>query len=235
MPVPWYERRFLGLDFETTDKLPEVARIVSAALVVVNGAGQVIKSWYQLVKQAQPIPAEATGIHHVTTEQANAEGIDLSPLLRTIGTSLAWAFPRAVPVVIYNAPYDWTVLYEEICRAGVLEVAMRAHIIDPLLIDRHCDQYRKGSRKLADVAPQYLFDRAETTAKALGWHDARTDALLSCLVARQQAIQFQHLRQFTLPQLHAQQVEWYATWRDGVNAHWKAKGDDKHEDRSWPR
>ena len=72
----WTSGEVLGFDFETTgvDRFTDVP--VSYALVYVVG-GIVVRSWSGLIDPGREIPAEATEVHGISTEQARDEGMPL--------------------------------------------------------------------------------------------------------------------------------------------------------------
>ena len=69
----------------------------------------------------------------------------------------------------------WPFVLAEAQRHGV-SIA-KPDIVDPLVIDRAVDRYRRGSRRLDAVAAHYGHDPAQA-------HDARTDAIARALGAQ---------------------------------------------------
>lgn len=175
--TPWWEQRMVGFDLETTAADPEEARIVVAAVVEVGaGLPPVSRSW--LVDPGIPIPAEATAVHGITTEQAREAGYFAGDVIAELVEHLARR-PEGAALVDYNAPFDVTILDREARRYGVEPLTDRGPllVVDPLVIDKHLDRYRSGSRKLADVAARYGADLDGDG------HDADFDALLACRLA----------------------------------------------------
>lgn len=89
------------------------------------------------------------------------------------------------PVVIYNAPYDLTVLDRECRRHGLATVADRCEddnvelrVVDPLVIDKAADRDRKGSRTLPAVCAHHGIPFRETDA-----HTSHGDALAAARLA----------------------------------------------------
>ena len=58
----------------------------------------------------------------------------------------------ASPSSIYNAPYDLTLLNARRVRHGIDPLELPAPVIDPLVIDKAVDRYRKGKRTLEAAA-----------------------------------------------------------------------------------
>ena len=105
--------------------------------------------------------------------------------------------------MIYNAPDDWQLLIAEARR---YEVAVpRVLIVDPLVCDRAMDRYRRGRRKLTDVARHhgYALDDA---------HDAEADAVAAAAIARAIATSYSDVGERTPTQVQPLQADWYAKW-----------------------
>ena len=88
----WHEGPLAGFDTETTGTDPETARIVTAA-VIVHGPEPVDARW--LVNPGIDIPAEATAVHGISTETAQAQGLDPADALARSSRSWRWSSPRA--------------------------------------------------------------------------------------------------------------------------------------------
>lgn len=149
------DRPFVGFDTETSGVNTEQAVIVTACL---GHADPTSRSWTPtnwMLRQDQPIPADATAVHGITTEQANQEGVDHTTGLEQIRAELYRYWDEDLPVCAYNAVFDLTVLDRECRRHGLGPLEVRGLVIDPLVIDKHVDRYRKGSRKLVDVAAHH--------------------------------------------------------------------------------
>lgn len=171
---PWWEGRLLGFDLETTAPDPEEARIVSAAVVLVGGGQErVSRTW--LVDPGVPIPPEATEVHGITTEQAQELGRPFADVAAEIVDALLEVQTWGAPLVAFNARYDLTVLARELGRLGGT-IGTPEVVVDPLVIDKHLDRYRKGSRKLDAICAHY----GATLEQA---HDADSDALAACRAA----------------------------------------------------
>jgi DNA polymerase-3 subunit epsilon len=168
----WADDRLVAFDTETSSADPYNARIVSAAMLFVgNGQPTVEHKW--LLKVDIDIEPGATEVHGITTEYANEHGQDRNAAIREIVAMLE----LCRIVVIYNARFDLTVLNRECQRLGITPLSLeRVRVVDPLVIDRHLDKFRKGSRKLADVCRHYGIDLTSA-------HDASNDALAAVRLA----------------------------------------------------
>lgn len=184
MTASWRDRPFLALDTETTGVDVESDRIVTACLGVAGGPEKWSpRSW--LFTQAEPIPQGATDVHGITTAFANEHGTDPAINLAEIVADLYKGWGMGMPVVIYNAPFDLTILDRELRRNGHDPLEVRGAVIDPLVIDKATDPYRKGSRKLIDTARHYGITLADEDA-----HGAEADALTAARVAWKIAASF---------------------------------------------
>lgn len=175
--MSWRDRPFFGLDLETTGTNPETANIVTACVGLAGAAHRwTARNW--LLQQHDDIPAEATAVHGITTEQANRDGQDPTGALQQIVDDLDRGWAMGMPLIIYNAPYDLTVLDRNLRRHNLPPLTVTGPVIDPLVIDKAIDRYRRGSRKLIDVAAHYgiTLDQADA-------HGAETDALTACRIA----------------------------------------------------
>ncbi|MET4780290.1 exonuclease domain-containing protein [Glaciihabitans sp. UYNi722] len=222
----WYET--LGVfDLETTGIDTETSRIVSAYVGVVDAAGEA-KGVSWLADPGVEIPAQAAAVHGITTERARAEGREAPEVVAEIVAVLRSLLAQNVPVVIYNAAYDLTLLNRESLRYGIEPLDKPSPIIDPLVIDRAMDRYRKGKRTLEVAAEFYGVDLADA-------HDAQADAVAAGRVA--QAISQRYFEQLghDVHALHALQVVWAAESAQSFQEYMRrSKDPDFVADGLWP-
>jgi DNA polymerase-3 subunit epsilon len=147
----WADR--LGVfDLETTGVDVETARVVTACIAVLDAEGRVVQRWDWIADPGVEIPEAAAAVHGITTERARAEGRASELVIAEITQTLRTLFGLGVPVVVYNAPYDLSLLDRE-CRRNELEpLDDPAPVIDPLVLDKQVDTYRKGKRTLEVAA-----------------------------------------------------------------------------------
>lgn len=170
-----------GFDLETTGIDVENDRIVTGAVTNVR-PGEPPVSFHQMCDPGVEIPTGASDIHGITTERARAEGGDRRALVETISEMLSASISAGIPIVGMNLAYDFTLFDRERRRLGMspLDEFVGLNdvgpIIDVLVIDKHVDAYRHGSRKLGSLAASYgcRLDNA---------HDAAHDTLAACRVA----------------------------------------------------
>lgn len=178
--MKFLDARRIGWDTETTGTDPTTARIVTAALVGRGGrSAQNVQTW--LINPGVPIPPETTAIHGIDDARAQADGQDPKAALEEIAETMARAINYGMPLVAFNTAYDWSVLHYELERHGLPTMADRLGdtvltLVDSLVLDKHADKYRKGSRKLKAVAEHY--------GVALeNWHTADADAVAALGIA----------------------------------------------------
>jgi DNA polymerase III subunit epsilon len=225
----WADQPMTAFDIESTGVNTEVARIVTASTVTIVGSTPRVRSWLSDV-DGEDIPAEATAVHHITTEHARAHGIPAEQAVRQIRDALVESMYEGRPIVIYNAVYDLTLLDRE-CRRydidpiGAARVPLR--VIDPLVIDR-ATSYRKGSRKLVDVARYHGITLTEEEA-----HTSAGDCLAAarvawCLGKRTPA------GRLDIDQLQTYQREAHSRWAANFEDFKRRQGEDVSIPRFWP-
>ena len=156
--MSWTDGPLLGFDTETTGVDVDNDRIVTAALVRRDETGTHIRSW--LINPGVDIPEAAAAIHGISTEHARTHGAKPKQALEEIAAELAQAFRDGVPVVAYNATFDLCLLDAELRRHRLRTLPDRLcnearPVIDPLVLDRAEDQFRRGKRKLVDLCGFY--------------------------------------------------------------------------------
>lgn len=198
---PWIERTVTSFDLETTSPDPNEARIVTATVVRIEpGRDPIVKTW--LADPGVDIPAEASEIHGVTTEHAREHGRPLADVVQEIRQSLTDAWFDG-PVVAYNASYDLTVMTRECERLGHENpFVVTGPVIDPMVIDKAVDRYRKGRRTLTAACEHYQ-------VRIDGAHDATADAFAAVRVAWKLAHTYPEVGNATLRELHDKQRVWF--------------------------
>ena len=201
--LPLWAADLAVFDTETTGVDTAHARIVSATIALLGPGGEVAERYDWLLDPGIEIPAGAVQVHGISTEIARASGIEASVGVRQIVDQLLEMIERGFPVVIYNAPYDLTLLAAEAARHGVAWPAEIAPVIDPLVLDKQFDRYRKGKRTLEAVAAHHGVEIGNA-------HDAGDDAIASGRVLQRIASKYADVAPAELDELHQAQVEWAA-------------------------
>jgi DNA polymerase III subunit epsilon len=229
----WFEGPLAAFDTETTGVDVERDRIVSAALVAQDTAGGRVRVTRWLVNPGVPVPPGATGIHGLTDDHLQRNGRWPAPVMDEIARALAESCATGRPLVVMNAPFDLTLLDRELKRhrasslAGYLDgVPMR--VVDPRVLDKHLDRYRKGRRTLTDLCASYevVLD---------GAHDAAADATASLELVRAVCRRFStRLERLSPSELHTLQATWHAAQARGLEAWFAKSGTPERVDPAWP-
>lgn len=215
-------------DLETTGIDVRHDRIVTAHVGVLGRGGEVVRSRAWLADPGVEIPAGATAVHGITTEHARAHGARPADVIAEVIDELRALFRTGIPVVAYNAPYDFSLLKHDALRHGIEPIIDPSPVIDPLVLDKAYDRYRRGKRTLSVVAAHYavVLDAA---------HDASADAIAAGRVAQALAARF------TLPEcpheLHTQQVGWARSQAESLTEYFVRIGridPTDPVDGSWP-
>ncbi|MDJ0336858.1 exonuclease domain-containing protein [Cryobacterium sp. PH31-O1] len=215
-------------DLETTGIDVETCRIVSATVAVIDANGTPVERIDWLVDPGIDIPAGATSVHGITTQQAVEHGRIASEAVAEIVTALRGHLSDGLPIVAYNAPYDLTLLDREALRYGIAPLVSPSPVVDPLVIDKAVDKYRKGKRTLEVTSAFYGVALNDA-------HDAGADAIAAGRVA--QAIHRAHQGALpaTLDEMHSLQVTWYRQQAESFQEYMRRDRDpDFLADTAWP-
>lgn len=220
------DRGLIVFDTETTGVDAEGDRIVTAFVGRMNRAGEWEDSKRWLLNPGVDIPTEASDIHGVTTEYAQEHGTSPALAIPEIAHTLSEWIDEDHPLVAYNAPFDLTILDREMRRytgTGLLP-AVYATVVDPLVIDKAIDRYRRGSRKLVDVAAEYGVPVEENA------HDAEAD----CLMAGRLAWKILADTRLAPRQLHENSVGWKKEQAESLQAYFRKKDPEAVVNGDWP-
>jgi DNA polymerase III epsilon subunit-like protein len=234
----WHEGWVNAFDTETTGVNPYSDRIVTGAVAHIDLSGNaspIIHTW--LSDPGVEIPAGATKIHGITTEQARAEGGPPGDNLRFALGQLGVAEKNGWPLVVMNARFDLPMLRHELARhlpEGEW-LLPDVYVLDPGVIDRQLDKYRPGKRTLPDLCRRYGVNHG-------GAHDCTEDALAAARIVWRQAQMYPLVRMYSLQHLHAAQTRWAAEQAASLQAYFrsdKSKANGTHDpgaivDPSWP-
>lgn len=113
---------------------------------------------------------------------SKSTGVRRMTAIAEITEALAEALRAEIPLVVMNARYDLSLLDRECRRHGLPTLTERlghapAPVIDPLVLDKHVDRYRKGKRALQALCGHY-------GVRLDGAHEAGADAAAAAGVAR---------------------------------------------------
>lgn len=225
--MSWHRGPLASFDTESTGVDVASDRIVTAALI--RPTGEVLR-W--LADPGIEIPEAATAVHGVNSEHARAHGRPAKQVIEEIADALAGELSAGrAALVVMNAPFDLSLLDAECARHGVPTLADRIGvvqpIVDPLVLDRAADKYRKGRRNLESLAAHYGVTLGDA-------HQADADALAALGVARAIAEAFPSV-QVPARVVHGWQVHWHEAWAENYQSFLRRSGKpDAVIDGSWP-
>jgi DNA polymerase-3 subunit epsilon len=202
----WHTGRLCGFDLETTGVDVETDRIVTACIVQCGG-NQPTQSATWLADPGIDIPQQAEAVHGISTDRARAEGRPAAEIVGDVLATLRQAVAQGVPIVAMNARFDLTMLDREARRHGhdpLPDGLAGLCVVDPLVLDKAVDPYRRGKRRLTDLCAHYEVPIGEA-------HTADADAIAACRVAWRIGTLHSHIAAYDLRELHAVQAAWAAT------------------------
>ena len=218
----WSDQAICAFDLETTGPDPSRARIVTACVATVTGSQVSSRTW--LLDPVLEIPQGATNVHGITTAHAREHGQDYAAGYAEIRAALERAWAGGHMVVAFNAGFDLTLMNAEGLRLG-LPPLTPGLVVDPFVIDREMDKYRKGKRTLGAVSTHYGVVLENS-------HEAEADALA--------AAELVHALTATYPQISkldivAAQTAWHAERQRDFAAYLARQGKDASDvNGEWP-
>ena len=216
--------KFNAFDLETTGTDPATARIVTFSVITMDDTGP-LESIDGIIDPGVEIPEGAAAVHGVTTERARAEGQDPKEVLPLL---VAVLNRPTTPILAFNARYDLTVLAHELRRHGMDHawIANR-QVIDPLVIDKEFDKFRRGKRTLAGLCKHYGI----TVENA---HTADADALAAGLLF--QALRKKCRRELPVDSqsLHNAQIYWAGEQAASLQAYFRRTNPQALVEPRWP-
>ncbi len=223
----WPESPLVGLDFETTGVDPLFDLPVQLALVWCDGRGDLRCNSF-LVDPEREVPEGAFAVHGISTARARAEGRSLEATAHYLHRHLGRAAAEGIPVVAMNASFDVTIAECLFARAGLPSLEWRA-VIDPLVIDRRVDRYRKGKRRLENLCETYGVNLA-------GAHDAAHDAAAALHLARRIGRAWPEVAVIEPEELTRLQSGWHREWAVDFHAWCLREGREglSENDYLWP-
>lgn len=198
---PEWVRRIGVFDLETTGVDVTRDRIVTAHVGVLDETGSVIQARSWLADPGVEIPQGAQAVHGISTAHARTHGRPAPEVVAEVCAALSELFAAGTPVVAYNAPYDFSLLRYEAARHSVPPIEDPAPVIDPLVLDKAFDTYRRGKRTLSVVAEHYR-------VVLEGAHEAAADAVAAGRVALALCERYGDLLPAAVSELHTNQIAW---------------------------
>lgn len=227
--MPRWATSLAVFDTETTGLDLRESRIVTACLVELDADGQVVSDrpeW--LTDPGIEIPESAAAVHGVTTEHARAHGRPSAEVIEELLQAIRGCFERNIPVVAYNAPYDFTILHFEALRHGLEPLNDPWPVLDPLIIDKGLDTYRRGKRRLEAVAEHYGVALSDA-------HNATADAIAAGRVMQAIAKRFASKLPADLEEMKALQTTWAKSQAESFARYLRENGKPEAiADLGWP-
>jgi DNA polymerase-3 subunit epsilon len=137
----------------------------------------------------------------------------LRDAMEMIAAEVVSAGARGVPLVGMKLDYDLTILDTQsrtLCGRGLPERGWCGPVLDAVVLDRHEDRFRKGSRTLSALCAHYgvCIENA---------HDAVADAVASAEVLFALAARFASLGEAEPIELHQAQIAWHREWAESYD------------------
>ena len=214
----WYQGQALCLDVESTGLDVEADRIVSAGVVRIDLAtGETLHVRRYLADPGIDIPDSATALHGITTEQSRADGMPVYELALLVWNDIDIGWRAGLPLIVFNAAYDLTMLDRELMRIYGFGLAADGPILDPHAISVGVDERPPDGYSLAALCTDYGVANPKP-------HDAVADAQTAGHLVRAQMTRHRaKLTRRDLRDLWRAQRYWH-------RAHAQTHGRDPH----WP-
>lgn len=247
--TPWHLGPLTPFDLESTGVDTREARIVTGYVATVLSRAEKRRQTIGaqvLINPGVPIPQGATDKHGITDEIAQAKGCAPTDGVNSLAEAVARSLIARIPVVGFNLAYDLTLLYRECLRWDLPTVAERVGlpptaavgpIIDAYVLDKHFDQWRKGSRTLDDRKGPGTGIAAHYGVPLTAAHTADGDAIASVRVAVIIAERYAGPDMPTdATALHVLQKLWKADQATSLQRYFRTKGGkpDAYVDPCWP-
>lgn len=188
-------------DTETTGVDTDNSRIVTAFIGILDASGTLTSQRNWLIDPEVNIPDTAVSVHGITTDHARAHGIGAKQGVAEIALELKSIAEQNIPLVVFNAPYDLSLLASELERHSIENEPEYYAVLDPLVLDRELDRYRRGKRTLVDLCQIYQIELSDA-------HNAEADAVASGLVAQRLLTSYEADLPNDFLALHNIQIAW---------------------------
>lgn len=199
--IPEWAKMIAVFDTETTGVDPRHARIVTATVAVLDEHGAVQERHDWIIDPQVEIPEAAASVHGITTDVARETGMFPEVGIQQLSARVQSMFDRGFAVAAFNAPYDFTILFEECRRYALPEIKSPRPIIDPLILDRQLDRYRRGKRTLSAMLEHYGLEIEKA-------HDAGEDAIATGRLVQRLTARYASTLPDDVEELHDAQIEW---------------------------
>lgn len=215
-----------ALDLETSGVSVTSDRIVTASIVVIDGAAVHTDEW--LLDPGIEIPDGAAKIHGITTERARTEGQDYTEGYAAIRGRLETIWAQGRLIAGMNLAFDLSILHHEGVRLGYPPLQVGA-VFDVYVVDRAIDQFRRGKRTLAALCGHYGVKQTDA-------HQSTGDALAAARLAyvlRKRP----ELADYDVAALMAAQAAWHRDRQDSYRQWLLGRGETERAETvssEWP-
>lgn len=230
-----------GFDSETTgvDVYDvENVKIVSFAMIFQDSEESEPKIREWLLDPGIEIPTGASDVHGITTEMARNNGMDYATGLQEIADAFTYVIRNNIVLTAYNGSFDITLVRNQFEHHDIrFDPGLWGQfiMIDPLVIDKAIDRFRKGKRQLGVVASLYGYSLEDA-------HEATADVLATIHVARKSLPRYvNHLKGTGMPtedlgSLMAAQHLHYRDQATGLEKYFRKKEGNPNLtiNKSWP-
>ncbi|MDA8276949.1 MAG: exonuclease domain-containing protein [Actinomycetota bacterium] len=221
---------FLVFDLETTGVDVTSDLPVSYSILTYIG-NNLANQLYSLVWPGVNIPAEASAIHGISSEDAARVGSDLHDSLYQIVLSLLRASRDGWYVVGMNVAFDLSMVNfaaKAILGESLVDYGFTAPVIDTLVLDRHLEPYRKGRRNLDALCVRY-------GVASGGFHNALEDTKMTFGVLVSMLEQFPKAIELLDPTTCTTNMEMlHQKWLSGYNEYLVRGGKEAIAFNGWP-
>ncbi|MDA2810370.1 exonuclease domain-containing protein [Nocardiopsis sp. RSe5-2] len=226
----WHLNPMLAFDIESTGVDFDTDRIVSCALIRIDPAAGTAEPQTWLADPGIEIPQGATDVHGITTEFARQHGRPAREVVDEVAQQIGAAVADGVPLVAFNAAYDCTLLDRELARYRIgVDFGGKLRVVDPHVLDKEVDRYRRGSRRLVDVCAHYNIPLAQDAA-----HGCEADALAAARLAWRLGSTQSRLAAMGIEELHDAQRTWRAQQAASLEEYLRRKNPREVVERAWP-
>lgn len=225
----------LTLDTETSGVDTDNDRIISFFMRAKDGDETLFEQEW-IIDPGIEIPEGASEVHGMTTEWVRENGRkDVAKAIEEIVHELSEYGHQGFLICGYNSSFDLAILEAEAKRHNKGVQALRVkdgmpkyRFLDPLIIDRHIDKYRKGGRKLMDVARNYGIVIEEDKLHNASYDVEVTEKLIPLVLNRAWQV-LKHDRHGLTPdqfidKLQVWQKKWKADWATHLTEYFAKTG-----------
>ncbi|WP_346844492.1 3'-5' exonuclease [uncultured Rothia sp.] len=221
----WTELPRATFDLETTGIDPGTARIVTASLVLVAPDGSVVRAGEWLANPGIEIPEQAAAVHGISTEYAREHGRNAKEVIVELAMALGGLFHDGVPVIAFNAAYDFSVLHHELKRYDLPELTCFP-VLDPFVINKQVHKFKKGKRTLEVLSADYGVSLENA-------HTSKDDALAAERLLTAMAQTYPQIVTDAVS-LHQEQIGWAKSQAAEFQDYLTRQGKSEKIDGSWP-